>query len=196
MIKLLKPFLLLSIPLLFIGCARIEAPKLPANYFYEGSAMHIHSPNSEAWSKIYESDSQMIFGKKGPLTGESYVAQVILFPLAVTNSEEEFLTLVKNEVSKSSNEERFDVLQSSFKPSNIRDYSCVMAKTLYKDNMAKTSAHTTEKLLLQIKSLYCKNPMQEGMGFMVGYSFRGQSIHKNFDLEAHSFIDGVELPGY
>lgn len=182
------------IAIVFLGCTGASGPKLPANYYYEGSYIDIHSPNSEGWHEAKKSTSQIVFLKDGNVSGESYVARVIFFPLETTDNKEEFLNLIKNNETKNSNLERFIPIESSFKLSEQRSYSCVIAKQISKDKMAKTSLFSTEEQFMQVKSLYCKDPKSESRGFMVGYSFRGYKVNKNFDEEANSFIDGVQFP--
>ena len=182
------------IAILFLGCTGASGPKLPANYYYEGHYIDIHSPNSEGWLEITKSTSQIVFVKDGNLSGESYVARVVFFPLETTNSKEEFLESIKNNETNNRNKERFTPIESNFKLSEQRSYSCVVAKQLSKDKMAKTSFFGTEEQFMQVKSLFCKDPKSEGRGFMVGYSFRGYAVNKNFDKEADSFINGVQFP--
>lgn len=178
----------------FLGCTGANGPELPANYYYKGSYIDIHSPNSEGWSEGTKSISQIVFLKEGNLSGETYVARVVFFPLETTNTKEEFLNLIKNNETKNSNKERFTPIESNFKFSEQRSYPCIMAKQLSKDKMAKTSLFGTEEQFMQVQSLYCKDPKSEGRGFMVGYSFRGYTVDKNFEKEAHSFINGVQFP--
>ena len=182
------------IAIVFSGCTETSSPKLPANYYYEGSYIDIHSPDSEGWHESRKSNSQIVFTKHGKVSGESYVARVVFFPLETTNTKEEFLDLIKNNETKNSNKERFTKIESNFQLSEQRSYLCVMAKQLSKDKMAKTSPLSTEEQFMQVQSLYCKDPKSEGRGFMVGYSFRGYAVHKGFEKEADSFINGVQFP--
>ena len=182
------------IAILFLGCGGASGPKLPANYYYEGSYIDIHSPDSEGWYEAKKSTSQIVFLKDGNIPGESYVARVVFFPLENTNTKEEFLNLIKNNETENRNLERFTPIESSFQLSEQRSYLCVMAKQLSKDKMAKTSSFGTEEQFMQVKSLFCKDPKSKGRGFMVGYSFRGFAVNKSFDDEANSFIDGVQFP--
>ena len=188
----LSVFLLITI--IFTGCSRVEPPKIPANYFYEGSYVDIYSPNQEGWSLMNKSTQGIVFAKDGKEKGSSFVAQVSFFPLQKeTKSKNEFLNLIKKSAEQDINKDRYDLIESNFALYEKRNYTCVMAKTLTKDKKAKISPFNTKILLMGIKSLYCKDPKATKRAFMVGYSYRGEFIYPNLDVEADSFIDGVRL---
>jgi len=190
-----KLILFLSI-LIFTACTRTEPTILPANHLIDGKYINIHSPNSSGWSKMKHTNSEVIFAKKGKKYNESYIARVVFFPLESTKNKNHFLKLIKRQASKSTNEKRFIQLKSNFKLSTQRNYHCVIAKQLFRDTMATTANGNKEDLFLQVKSAYCRDPKRKEAGFMIGYSFRGESIHSNFDFEANSFIDGVRFSKY
>lgn len=192
--KIIHFSILLIATVLFLGCTGARGPELPANHLIDGTYINIHSPNSKGWHKWTHSNSQVIFAKYGNVSGESYIARVIFFPIEATDTKEEFFELIKNNETKNRNTERFTPIESNFKLFEQRSYSCVIGEQLSKDKMAKTSIFSTEELLMQVKSLFCKDPKSEERAFMVGYSFRGYTVNKNFDKEADSFIDGVEFP--
>jgi len=195
--KEFKKLIQLSIiTVIFIGCVRHEPQYLPANHLIDGTYIDIHSPNAEKWSKMIHSDSQIIFGKKGIKYNESYIARVVFFPLKSRKNKNDFFNLIQEQASKSIDKERFIVIKSNFKLSNKRKYPCVIAQQLVQDKKATTSKNNKENLIMQIKALYCKDPKREKAAFMIGYSYRGEAINSNFDLEADSFIDGVRFSKY
>ena len=69
-----------------------------------------------------------------------------------------------------------------------------MSKQILKDKKIKKLSTSADALMTQIKSLYCKDPKSDSIGFMIGYSFRGQKIIKDIDKQADDFIAGVEFP--
>ncbi|MBC8236741.1 MAG: hypothetical protein H8E76_00785 [Helicobacteraceae bacterium] len=152
--KIIKFSILLMATVLFLGCTGARGPELPANHLIDGSYIDIHSPNSKGWSKMVHSNSQVVFAKDGNISGESYVARVVFFPLAVTKTKNEFFNLIKTQASQSFNEERFITIESSFESSEQRSYPCAEAKQLFKDKMAKTStfSFSTEEQFMQVKS--------------------------------------------
>lgn len=167
---------------------------LPANYFYEGSYINIHSPNQEGWLELKKTQSEIVFGKKGEKHNASYIARVVFFPMKNTSSDKDFLNLIKEYVSKVSDAGRFTIDTYSLALSNSRNYPCALGKSLLRDKNATTSTGSKEALLMQVKSLYCKDPKRKGAGFMIGYSYRGETENPHFDTEADSFISGVEFP--
>ena len=194
----LKLSIFLAITILFSSCVKKELPKLPANYFYDGSYIDIHSPNQKNWSLMKKDQTQIIFAKFGEKSNDSYIARVVFFPIEKTTTDKELIEFFTKNTLKSSNKERFDLLESNIKESKQRKYTCVLGKMLYRDKMAKTRNNNKEVLLMQVKSLYCIDPKRKNKdaGFMIGYSYRGEKINSTFDKEADSFISGVEFKKY
>jgi hypothetical protein len=184
--------LLLIITVTLNACA--NAQTLPANYFYRGSYIDIHSPNQAGWKELIKTQSEIVFGKKGKNDNASYVARVVFFSLEETKSDKEFLRIIREIASTISNKKRFSIVEDSFKLSSLRSYPCVLSRSLLKDKNAKTAHENNAVLFMQVKALFCKDPKREGAGFMIGYSYRGEAINRQFDTEADSFIKGVEFP--
>jgi hypothetical protein len=193
----MKKIFILFVFIFILGCSKSLKP-LPPNYFFEGSCINIHSPNQEGWFLISKDQTQITFGKYGKKNNESYIARVVFFPLNKTQKDKNFLTTIKKQILDNSNKKRFEVIKSTFRLVKSRKYPCVLVDTLAKDKMAKTKNKKKEELLIRIKSLYCKDPKRKNIeaGFMIGYSYRGEKIISTFDMEADSFIKGVEFPEY
>lgn len=181
---------------LLSGCTRTQPPTLPANHYYEGSYIDIHSPNEEGWSLIGKSTEGIVFGKNGKEKGDTQIAQVLFFPLSDSKDKNEFLSLIEENFHNNTNKDRFDIIKSDFQLYNQRKYTCIMMKALLNDKKAKTSSFTTDSLKMSIKSLYCKDPKTEKRGFIIGYSYRGKIIDPKLNDKADSFISGVEFPEY
>ena len=155
---------------IFTSCARVEVPKLPANYFYEGSYIDIHSPNQEGWFLASKSRKEMIFGKYGTEKGSSFIANVIFFPLPKEPKDKnEFLSLIKKGAKQNIDKNRFDKIKSNFILYEKRKYMCVMARSLVKDKEAKVSLFTKKELFMETKSLYCKDPKATQRALMIEY---------------------------
>ncbi len=189
----MKSIIVIFFILSIVGCSSIQT--LPANYFYKGSYIDIHSPNQDGWIELEKSQSKILFGKKGKEYNESYVAGVWFFPLKPTKNSKEFFLLIKKEMLKIGNKNRFTVVEFNSKLSEKRKYPCVAVKSLLKDNNAKM-LRENEFLLMHEKALYCRDPKKEKAAFMIKYSFRGKSKYPNLDLEADSFINGVKFKEY
>jgi len=165
-----------------------KIPKmLPANYLFEGDYIKIHSPNSAGWSVVNKAESKVVMGKNSDKG--RYIAEVVFFSI-FTIGKKNFFNFIQRETSKINSDQRYTVVSSEFKETDKRNYPCVISKQLLKDK----KEIGTDILITQIKSLYCKDPKNESIGFMVGYSFRGQEIIKDMDKQADSFIDGVQFP--
>ncbi len=178
----------------FTGCVQTQQV-LPPKYYYDGSYIQMHSPDSEGWIKLKEDDIQITFGKKGNIEGESYIARVVFFPIEKSKTKEEFLNTIKNDINQY-NKERFELVKSNIKLNGRKSYPCVEVKYILKDKEATISTFSKTELFMNTKALYCKDPKRENAGFMIGYSFRGYSINPNLDKEADSFIKGVYFKDY
>jgi len=185
----------LSVLLASCATGPSRAPKpVPAGYLYEGGYINIRAPNSEGWHLVNSSPAGMEFARSGTEQGESFAAQVLMFPLENTKDSNELLSLIKNGFEKDSDSARYEMIDSSFKYSEERDYSCVKVNFVTKDKQAQTSPTRREELLLQAESLYCRHPVRQESGFSISYSHRGKSLYPNLNAEAKDFISGVQVP--
>lgn len=191
-------WLLFILPLL-ASCAanpaRVSSP-LPAGYLYEGDYVNIRVPNSEGWYLVNSSPSGMGFARYGDEEGETFAAQVILFPLKKTKDGKAFLSLIKQGLEGDTDSSRFEMVKSEYEYTETRGYPCVKVAFVTKDNEAKTAPTKQEKLLLQANSLYCRHPVRKSTGFSIMYSHRGKSLYPNLEAEAKDFISGVQVPGH
>ena len=191
--------LLLVLSFVLTSCVTVSsrAPKpVPAGYMYKGSYIDIKVPNSNGWHLVSSSPAGMEFARSGGNPGESFAAQVLMFPLVETQSEDEFVALVKDGFKTDTNSERFSTIKSDFQYSTQRNYPCVSVENLVEDKQAQTSPSSKDKLLLQSKSLYCRHPVRQDSGFAIIYSFRGKAIYSSLNAEANDYIDSVQVPDH
>ncbi len=218
-----QTLVLATLAMVFVGCANTDTPKpqvkaaekaqtkskektktqaslkpekktpkvLPPNYLFDGDYINIYSPNSDGWSVVEKSESKVVVGKRSDKG--KYIAEVIFFSI-LTTGKNEFFDFIQKETSKINNDKRYTVVSSEFKETGKRSYPCVMSKQILKDKKTEKPSTSTDALMTQIKSLYCKDPKSDSIGFMIGYSFRGQKIIKDIDKQADDFIAGVEFP--
>lgn len=192
-----KFILLIFVSLILASCATApsQAPKpVPAGYLYKGGYINVRVPNSDGWNLVSSSSAGMEFTRSGTEQGESFGAQVLMFPLPETKSEEEFVALIKRSFEADTDSARFSIVKSDFKYSGERSYPCVRVSSVVEDKQAKTSPNRSAKLLLQSRSLYCRHPVRQGTGFVIIYSHRGKTQNENLTLEAKDFISGVQVP--
>ncbi len=169
---------------------------VPAGYLYEGSYINVRAPNSNGWHKLKRAAGGIEFAKHGANPGESFGAQLLMFPLPPTKNKHEFLSLIKRNFSNNTDTKRFKKIESEFKYVPVRRYSCVSAVYVLEDSRARTSPTRREVLLLQVHALYCRHPVRKDTGFSIAFSHRGKSKYLNLAKEAQSFIDGVQVPKY
>lgn len=191
---ILKSICFVCLIFIFTSCSKNQLITLSPKHRIAENYINIYSPNSNNWVKIKHSKKDIVFAKKGIENYESYIARIVFFPQTYSSNKKDFLEQIKKVNSKINNKKRFDILKSNFKFLN-RSYECVLARSLMKDKKAKVP-YGTDSLLMQVKSLYCKDPKNKKMAFMIGYSFRGKLVTPNFDSEADSFIDSIRFPQY
>ncbi len=190
----------LLIPLVMSSCtaparSRSITP-VPAGHLYKSDYLNVHAPNSDGWHLVSSSSAGMEFARSGGEPGEGLGAQVFWFPLPQTTGEKEFISLIKKGYEADTDSVRFSIIDSEFQYSSQRSYPCVSAAILVNDREAQTSPSTIERLLLQIKSLYCRHPVKQDTGFSIVYSHRGRDLYPKLNVEAKDFIDGVQVPGH
>lgn len=189
--------LFLAIALSSCTTAASRTPKpVPAGFLYEGSYINVRVPNSEGWHLVSSSPAGMEFARSGAEQGESFGAQLLTFPLAPTNSKEEFFSVIKQSFENDFHTGRYEAIDSVFKSSEGRNYPCVEVAYVIKDKQAQTSPSRREVLLLQAKSLYCRHPVRQDTGFSITYSHRGKSLYSNLSEEAQIFIEGAQVPNH
>ncbi len=189
---------LLTASMLLSACVATNPTRRPvpvsAGYLYEGGYINVHSPNSDGWHLVSSSPSGMEFAKGGVESNESFGAQLLMFPLASTNGNDELVSIMRQSFENDFDSGRYQAVESEFKYSEERVYPCVVVEYVVKDTQAQTSSSRRETLLLQAKSLYCRHPVRQDTGFSIIYSHRGQFLHSKLVEEAQSFIDGVQVP--
>lgn len=192
-----KFILLLFASFTLASCATApsQAPKpVAAGYLYKGGYINVRVPNSDGWHLVSSSPAGMEFARSGAEQGESFGAQVLMFPLPETKTEEEFVALIKRGFEADTDSARFSIVESDFRYSGERSYPCVRVSSVIEDKQAKTSPSRSEKLLLQSRSLYCRHPVRQSTGFAIIYSHRGRTQYETMAAEATDFIGGVQVP--
>jgi hypothetical protein len=171
-----------------------EVQNVPPGKVYAGTILNIAAPNSEGWQLLQSSPAGMAFVRHGNSPGESFAAQVVKFDPPQTNSPEEFEALIVQGARRDTETDRFSTKTFTHQFTSVRGYPCVQIYNVSEDRQAKTGQNKTETLVLQNEHLYCRHPAQKNIGFAITYSHRGKSLHPDFQNEAHSFIEGVQVP--
>jgi len=191
--RILQFIFILALASCATGPSRPPKPVL-AGQLYEGSYINVRAPASDGWYLASSSSGGMEFGRRGAEQGETFAAQVLMFPLPQTQSEEDFVTLLKKGFEADTNSERFSVLELDFRYSGERSYPCVSVSSVVEDKKAQTSPNRREKLVLQSLALYCRHPVRQETGFGIIYSHRGKTIYSKLTAEAEDFARGVQIP--
>ena len=161
---------------------------------FAGSLLNVHSPDSEGWLFAGAGNNGMAFARRGAEQNETYGAQIILFKLPPTHSNEEFVEVIKNRVNMANPPSRFAVLEMNYEYTDHRGYPCVRHKSIFDDKEALTTFGTRSPMKLQVISLYCRHPAEQEVGFFAAYSHRGANTDPDLEMPAQRFINGVETP--
>ncbi len=188
-------FACISFALASCATAPSQAPKpVSAGFLYKGGYINVRAPNSDGWYLLSSSPAGMEFARSGAERGESFGAQVLMFPLPKTDSNEDFVALIAQGFEADTDSARFSVIDSHFEYYAERSYPCVRVLSVVEDKQASTAPGHRERLLLQSNSLYCRHPVRQGTGFAIIYSHRGKTRYEKLSSEAADFIDGVQVP--
>lgn len=160
---------------------------------FAGRLLDAHAPDSEGW-RLVRANNGMGFIKRGSEQSETYAAQISLFKLPPTDSNEEFIEMIKSRVDMANPPSRFAVVKMNYEYTDQRGYPCVRYKGVYDDKEALTPAGTKAILTLQFIALYCRHPSESEIGFFAAYSHRGANSDSTLEVSAQKFIDGVIVP--
>jgi hypothetical protein len=173
--------------------ATVNNPAVSPNQDFSNHTLQLHSPASEGWYGFAQTPSLIAFAKSGPITSESFVAQVNLFHLPTFPDSEAFTEFVREAVIKGSPTDRFETLEVNVQYSPERGYPCVNYHAVSNDKKARVSFFSKKNLRFELFALYCQHPTKPGLGFSAVFSHRGGSPDENIDKEAAAFINSVQV---
>lgn len=176
------------------GQAQSPGQAVKPGQLFAGSLLNVHAPDSEGWLFAGAGNNGMAFARRGAEQNETYGAQIILFKLAPTDSNEEFVEVIKNRVRMANPPSRFAVLEMNYEYTVHRGYPCVRHKSVFDDKEALTTFGTRSAMKLQVISLYCRHPAEQEVGFFAAFSHRGANTDPDLEAPAQRFINGVEVP--
>jgi len=176
--------------------AYVEAQHLAGEWIalhaFNGS-IQVHVPESDNW-ELFLYMPNVVFGRNGKSSNESYVAQVDMFSLPHFKNNEEFMTFVKSAIENDTPPERFNALESKYEFADQRGYPCVKFTGVAEDKERKVSFFSSKYLKLQFNSLYCRHPQLQNIGFSIAVSHRGEELDTDLNNLAQAFVNGVQVP--
>jgi hypothetical protein len=154
--------------------------------------LDVHAPDSEGWVFAGAASNGISFAKRGAQAGETYAAQVILFPLRPTGNSEEFIASLKERIAEVNPAPRFQELVSEYRYGESRGYPCADVRVSYDDHEAVTPTGK-ERLRLKVVALYCRHPVKQEIGFFAAYSYRGRTAEADIEGPARNFIEAIQV---
>jgi len=189
-----------KILLLIIGCliasvghAQSSGQAVTPKQLFPSSILNVYSPDSEGWVITGAASNGIAFGKGGANSNETYGAQVVIFEMSPTTSNEELVSIVKKRIAAMNPPPRFRETSSNYQYTENRGYPCVNVHIDFDDTAAVTS-NGKKQLKLQVISLYCRHPAQQQLGFFAAYSHRGKTTDDQIETAARSFIEAIDVP--
>jgi hypothetical protein len=176
--------------LVLAGCATRQ-PLAPGQLFSD-PFLDIRAPASAGWTLLESGAGGMAFARGDASAGKSYVAQVGAFRLSPFRTPDEFLSIIKDGFARDTSPERFKAIEADFQLTTERPYPCVRVRSSSQDTQARTRQGTAVRPL-HIRSIYCQHPTKPELGFQIAYSQRGGPLDPDFESQAQSFIDGVQV---
>jgi len=180
---------------LIAGLTHAQSPGQPVTpkQLFPSSILNVYAPDSDGWVITGAASNGISFGKRGAESGETYGAQVVIFEMPPTTSNEELVSFVKKRIAAMNPPPRFQETNSNYQYIEDRGYPCVNVHIAFDDTAAVTPAGK-EQLKLQVMSLYCRHPVQQQLGFFVAYSHRGKVTDDQIKSAAKSFIEAINVP--
>jgi len=189
-----------KILLLIIGCliasvghAQSSGQAVTPKQLFPSSILNVYSPDSEGWVITGAASNGIAFGKRGANSNETYGAQLVIFEMSPTTSNEELVSIVKKRIAAMNSPPRFRETSSNYQYTENRGYPCVNVHIDFDDTAAVTPTGK-EQLKLQVISLYCRHPAQQQLGFFAAYSHRGKTTDDQIETAARSFIEAIDVP--
>ena len=187
--------LFLTLGLLIAGFVHAQSPGQPVTpkQLFPSSILNVFSPDSEGWVITGAASNGIGFAKRGAESDASYGAQVNIFEMSPTASSEELIGFVKRRIAAMNPPPRFQEAAAKYQYIETRGYPCVDVRIALDDTAAVTATGKGQ-LKLKVVSLYCRHPVQQQLGFLAAYSYRGKVADVQIELAAKSFIDAINVP--
>ena len=176
-----------------VGHAQSSGQAVTPKQFFPSSLLSVYAPDSEGWVVTGAASNGISFGKRGAESNETYGAQVVIFEMPPTSSNEELVGIVRKRIAAMNPPPRFHETSSDYRHTDSRGYPCVDVRINLDDTAAVTPSGK-ERLRLQVISLYCRHPVQQQLGFFAAYSHRGKTTDDQLEAAARSFIEGIIVP--
>lgn len=177
----------LAVPLM--GQASPQPKVVQPGQILSNQYLNVRVPQGQGWQLAGQSPTIVSFLKPGKDAGETYLAQVTLFPLAGAKGKAAFMRYIRKGIEQDTPADLFHPVRSDLVYSGDRGYICARYTGLTEDH-SKPAQGT---LLLQVESLYCQHPADGRIGFVVTYMHRGKAVDKALGPRAKSFIEGVQV---
>lgn len=191
---------LLSIALIFAAwvlplSAFAQDPQPVAGYkLFEGPLLDIFSPAGDGWSLV-DGGQAMIFMREGEQRHASDIASVNSFPVAADADTATFEALVREEIRKGVEGDRYQSLPgSSLTVVQHGTAHCLRYAQAVIDRAAQVGRGKTRQMVLDVHGLYCRHPANPELGIALIYSVRAPKREPEQTASAaDAFFDSLAL---
>lgn len=117
----------LLVLLVLVSAAHAQSPGQPVKpgQLFNGELLATRAPDAEGWLFAGGGSNGISFTRRGGERDETYGAQVIVFQLTPTETNDLFVAAVKDRVAKVNPAPRFEAVEATFEATDMRGYPCV-----------------------------------------------------------------------
>lgn len=177
------------------GMPAAQAEAVSPGQRFPSPLLDVSAPADSGWEKVGEAQMALVFRKEGAASGESYVAQAMLFPVPNPQTTDQFIAFIQDAVNSDIKTGRLTLLESKYEYTEQRGYPCVRFTGLTVSTDETGGIFNRQPVRAQVRSLYCQHPTNKRLGFLAGFTHRGAGTVPDFAARADAFAAGVQVPG-
>ena len=190
--------MLLSRPLVFaamlLAVPAAQADAVSPGQRFPSPLLDVRAPNEDGWEKAGDTQMALVFKKNGTSSGESYIAQAMLFPVPYPQTTDQFIAFIQEAVNSDIKTGRMTVLESKYEYTEQRGYPCVRFTGLTVSADTSAGVFNRQPVRVQVRSMYCQHPTNKRLGFLAGFTHRGSGTDAALGAKADAFAAGIQVP--
>lgn len=181
--------------ILFLASCVSMPPAVSSSTAIPISGLSVFPPENGKWHKVQHSAYQLVLMSRGKEKDESIGVNVSLFQLPKFDSDDQFLSYVKQGRSQEPKTGRFNILNNKEAISALKEAKCVKYHSISEDHGANKVSSNPSSMLLENIAYNCKHPLNESVGVNIEYSLRHyqKSSYESLESDAIAFFNAVNF---
>lgn len=186
--------LIIPIILLLASCVSMP-PAVNPSTAIPLSGLSVFPPVNGKWHKVQHSAYQLVLMSRGKEKDESIGVNISLFQLPQFDSDDEFLSYVKQGRSQEPNTGRFNILKNNESISALKEAKCVKYHSISEDHGAKKVSSNSSLMLLENIGYNCKHPLNQSVGVNIEYSLRHyqKQTYESLGSDSKEFFNKIKF---